>query len=226
MSPKNIELVIFDCDGTLANTEYMHQLAVIGSLDECGFPGYTVEFCLEHFVGRGMPHVQKIIEEREGRPLPPFFLDHYLRLCNELMSKGVDSLPDAVPAVQVLSKDYKICVASNGETETVVKTVQAIGMMGYFGLDHIYTKAQVARGKPSPDLFLFAASQMGVDPSQCVVVEDSIAGVSAGLAAGMVTIGIIGVSHNPEQIRKDMKNVGVSHIIDSWPEITTFIQGL
>lgn len=220
------ELIIFDCDGTLANTEYTHQLAVLGALEICGFPGYTVEFCLNNFVGRGMGHVQKIVEDREGQKLSPEFIMHYMRLCDELMAKGIEPLAGAMDAVVALSKDYKICVASNGETHTVHNTVSAIGMTDLFGTEHIYTKAQVLNGKPAPDLFLFAAAQMGVDPSKCVVIEDSIAGVTAGLAAGMLTIGILGVSHDPEQVKINMKNAGVVHILDSWPEITKFIQAL
>lgn len=220
------ELIIFDCDGTLANTEYMHQLAVIGALESCGFPGYTVGFCLDHFVGGGIAHVQKTVEEREGRKLSPEFLTYYVEGCDRLMAKGVDPLPGAMEAVQHLSERYKVCVASNGETGTVHKTVRSMGMMDIFGEAHIYTKAQVLRGKPAPDLFLFAAKEMGVDPSKCVVIEDSIAGVTAGLAAGMLTIGILGISHNPEGVKENMKKVGTIHVLDSWPEITKFIEAL
>lgn len=220
------ELIIFDCDGTIADTEYTHQLAVLGALEICGFPNYDVEFCLSNFVGRGMVHVQHVVEEREGRKLSPEFLTHYMRLCDELMLKGIDPLPGAMEAVKELRANYKICVASNGETQTVKRTVQMVGMTDLFGIDHIYTKAQVLNGKPAPDLFLFAAKEMGVDPSKCVVIEDSIAGVTAGLAAGMLTIGIIGVSHDPEQVKINMKNTGVVHILDTWPEITKFIQAL
>ena len=220
------ELIIFDCDGTLADSEYMHQLAVIEALDACGFPGYNVEFCLNNFVGRGMAHVQAVVEEREGRKLSPEFLTHYIRLCTELISKGMEPLPGAVEAVDFLSNKYKICVASNGETDSVVQTIEAIGLMNHFGRQHIFTKAQVARGKPSPDLFLFAAKEMGVDPAKCVVVEDSLVGVTAGLAAGMITIGILGISHNPEQVKENMKKAGVVHILDSWPEITKLVEAL
>lgn len=220
------ELIIFDCDGTIADTEYGHQTAVIGALEACGFSSYDVEFCLNHFVGRGMATIQQIVEEREGRKLSPEFLTDYIRFCNDMVANGIDPLPGAMDAVQALAKDYKICVASNGETDTVIKTVESIQMTDIFKPEHIYTKAQVLRGKPAPDLFLFAANQMGIDPSKCVVIEDSIAGATAGLAAGMLTIGIIGVSHHPEQVRKNMKKAGVIHILDTWPEITKFIQAL
>lgn len=220
------ELIIFDCDGTIADTEGLHQLAVIGALEKFGFTGYTVEFCLSNFVGRGMNHVQKIVEEREGQPVPPEFIPTYMKLCDELMAKGLNPIPLAVEAVRELAKDYKICVASNGEHETVMRTVETIGLIGDFGRDHIFTKSQVTRGKPAPDLFLFAAEQMGVSPDACVVIEDSIAGVTAGLAANMETIGIIGVSHDPDQVKENMKNAGVRHILDTWPEIVNLIKTL
>lgn len=220
------ELIIFDCDGTIADTEYIHQIAVIGALEQCGFPGYDVPFCLSNFVGRGMVHVQKIVEERDGRKLPPEFLDIYMALCEKHMAEGVKPLPHALEAVEALSKDYKICVASNGETNTVEHTVQSIGMMDLFGLEHVYTKALVARGKPAPDLFLYAAEKMGVSPDKCIVIEDSVTGATAGLAAGMLTIGITAVSHEPEVLTENMRAIGVEHIFASWPEIMLFINGL
>ena len=226
MKPQNIELIIFDCDGTLADSELMHQLAVIGALEKCGFSGYDVAFCMTNFVGRGMTYVQKLVEEREGREVPPEFIPLYVQLCGELIGKGLKPLPYAVEAVEELMRDYKICVASNGEPDNVVKAIDTIGMMPLFGRDSIYTKSQVARGKPAPDLFLFAAEKMGVSPEKSIVIEDSVAGVTAGLAAGMLTIGITGTNHDPEQIKQDMKNAGVVHILDSWPEIVKFVKAL
>lgn len=220
------ELIIFDCDGTLADSENMHQLAVIVALEVCGVTGYDLAFCNQHLVGRGMNFVQQFVEEREGKKLPPDFLNIYIAKCVELMSAGMQALPHALESVADLSKDYKICVASNGEADTVVSTVTSIGMMDYFGKNHVFTKSQVARGKPAPDLFLFAADKMGVSPDKCIVIEDSMAGVQAGLAAGMVTIGITCASHDANFTNENMKKLGVAHIYHSWPEIVTFIKGL
>ncbi len=220
------ELIIFDCDGTLADSEYMHQLAVIGALEACGISGYDIPFCLKHFVGRGMVYVQQIVEAREGRKLPSEFLDIYVSFCTKFMQSGMEALPHALEAVEALSQKYKICVASNGEPGTVAHTVTSIGMMGYFGEHHVFTKSQVARGKPAPDLFLFAADQMDVDPVNCIVIEDSMAGVQAGIAAGMLTIGLTAVSHDPAFTKENMKKLGVQHIFHEWPEIVTFINGL
>lgn len=217
------ELIIFDCDGTLADTEATHQIAVIRALSECGFPNYDMDFCTRHFVGRGMTYVQYFVEEREGKKLPDDFLNRYVRICHEIMAQGVVPLPYAVEAVKILSQSYKVCVASNGESETVLKTITSMGMLDIFGEDHIYTKSQVARGKPAPDLFLFAAKQMNVAPEKCIVIEDSMAGVQAGLAAGMLTIGITAVSHDAAFTEENMKKIGVEHIFSTWAEIVAFI---
>lgn len=220
------ELIIFDCDGTLADSESLHQIAVINALDECGFHGYTREFCFEHFVGRGMAYVQYFIEEREGRKLPEDFIARYVYWCEELMRNGVMPVTGAMDAVATLAKDYRLCVGSNGEPENVLTTITSMGMLDYFGAEHVYTKSQVARGKPAPDLFLYAAEQMGVAPYKCVVVEDSMTGIAAGLAAGMVTIGITAAAHDPAFTNENMKKAGVEYIYHSWPEIVDFIKSL
>jgi len=220
------ELIIIDCDGTLADSETMHQLAVIGALERCGVSRYDVEFCFEHFVGRGMTYVQQFIEKREGRALSPNFIPFYIELCQKLLLEGMKPIPHALDSVMEFSKHYKICVASNGEADTVKETIQSIGMMNLFGQNHIFTKNQVALGKPAPDLFLFAANQMGISPDKCIVIEDSIAGAMAGVAAGMLTIGITAVSHSRLETTENMKKVGVQHIFQSWPEIVTFIKTL
>ncbi len=219
-------LIIFDCDGTLADSENMHQLAVISALEACGVTGYDVAFCTKHFVGRGMNYVQRMVEERENKKLPSKFLDIYIASCAKLTDIGMQPLLHAVESVETLSKSYKVCVASNGEPDTVKHTVLSIGMMEFFGDEHIFTKSQVERGKPAPDLFLFAANKMGVPPDKCIVIEDSMAGVQAGIAAGMLTIGITAASHDPSFTNENMKKLGVKHIFHSWPEIVTFINRL
>lgn len=220
------ELIIFDCDGTLADSENMHQLAVMHALEVCGIYNYDIAYCTNHFIGRGMKFVQQMIEEREGRKLPDEFLNIYMAKCADLMNSGIQPLPHALESIDILSKSYKICVASNGESETVISTVKSIGAMDFFGINHIFTKNQVSRGKPAPDLFLFAANKMGVEPDKSIVIEDSMAGVQAGLAAGMMTIGITCASHDPAFTNENMKKLGVKHIYHSWPEIVTFIKGL
>ena len=220
------ELIIFDCDGTLVDSEDLNNHATADTLASLGYPQYDYAFSMREFMGKDMAFIKKYVEDAEKTKLPDDFIQRFTDLALKRMEDGVKPIPYADKAVEHLSKNYKICVASNGERNNVLRSTAAIGVSYFFGEEKTFTKSQVARGKPAPDLFLYAAAQMGVDPSKCVVVEDSMAGVGAGLAAGMLTIGIIGVSHRPEDIRKNMKNAGVQHILDSWPEIIKFIQAL
>ncbi len=226
MKSQNIELIIFDCDGTLVDTEISNNLANVKLLEECGLQGYDAKRCIQEFMGTTMTHQKELLEERHGVKLPDDFIERFIFWAHEIRKGGMVPVDHAVESVELLSRTHKVCVGSNGERSLVVEAIQFAGLGNYFSDDRIFTKSQVARGKPAPDLFLFAAEQMGVDPSRCVVIEDSMAGIGAGLAAGMLTIGITTVNHDPEQIRKDMKKAGVVHILDSWPEITKLIQAL
>lgn len=216
-------LIIFDCDGTLVNSETIHNQAVSDVLKDFARHDYPLEYCLNNFAGKGMQNVIAAIEEREGEKIPDSFLQDYVDKVLVHLRHHVDVVPGAIDAVKILSKNYKICVASNGEREHVLQSLKSVGLYDIFGEDSIFTKSQVARGKPFPDLFLYAAEKMGEDSGRCIVVEDSITGVRAGVAAGMKTIGITAVSHHPEQAALDMKKEGISSIFANWKDILTHI---
>jgi beta-phosphoglucomutase-like phosphatase (HAD superfamily) len=103
-------------------------------------------------------------------------------------------------------------VASNGERSNVVESLNLTGLKKHFVDGHIFTKIQVKNPKPHPDLFLFAATQMGVAPENCVVIEDSAAGVRAGVAAGMMTFGFTGASHDPIKQAEILKSAGATAV--------------
>jgi HAD superfamily hydrolase (TIGR01509 family) len=220
------ECVIFDCDGTLTDSESLNNQATADVLSELGFPQYTYDVCLNEMVGMTMTAVKKMIEDREHQKLPDDFIERFIRLVSDRMDGHLQPVPHALESVTAIAKHHKTCVASNGERGIVIKSLKAIKLYNDFDDDRIFTKSQVSRGKPFPDLFLYAAEKMGVAPDKCIVVEDSIAGATAGLAAGMLTIGITAVSHDPQEDSKNMKKAGVQHIYQSWPEIVAFIQGL
>lgn len=213
------ELIIFDCDGTLTDSEVLYNQTVSDLLRGLGFPHYTLDVCKDHFIGLGMNGVKEAVEAREGKKLPDSFVENFVKLAQERLEVGVKPVPYAVEAVEQLSGTHKTCVASNGERDNVTTSVRGIGLYGMFGEDRIFTKNQVARGKPFPDLFLYAANQMGVLPARCIVIEDSLTGVRAGVAAGMQVIGITAVSHEPETLAENMKKEGVARVCSSWPEI-------
>jgi beta-phosphoglucomutase-like phosphatase (HAD superfamily) len=114
------------------------------------------------------------------------------------------------------------CVASNGHLERVRQRLALAGLLGYFE-PHVFSAIQVAHGKPAPDLFLFAARQLGVAPKDCVVVEDSIPGVEAAVAARMPVVGFCGGGHCPEGHAYRLMAAGCSHVFAEMPDLAAFL---
>lgn len=218
------ELIIFDCDGTLSDSEFAHNSAIADLLAELGYPHYTATYCLDHFAGKGIEAVIARIEQNENIRLPQHFVSRYMEMFIKKIPTEVKEVAHAVQSVEMLSKKYKVCVASNGERENVIESLKALELYEHFRDDRIFTKDQVARGKPAPDLFLFAATQKKATPESTLVIEDSVTGVNAGVAAGMRTIGITAASHNPAVATQMLKEAGAERVFASWPEVVDYIK--
>ena len=120
--------------------------------------------------------------------------------------------------------DVKRCVASSSSPERICDSLRMTGLLGFFG-DNIFSSSQVARGKPAPDLFLFAAAKMDVDPRSCVVIEDSQYGVRGAIAAGMTPLGFAGGSHIEPQHVEALLKAGAVHVEDSWTAVDRRVFG-
>ncbi len=217
------KLVIFDCDGTLADTEILNNQATLDVLIECGFTNYDMNFCMQELVGKTMSVVKVMIEEREGRKLPDDFILRFIELVSLRMKDGLLPVSGAVESAQYIDQHFLTCVASNGERANVMESLRAIGLFDLFGENRIFTKIQVPRGKPYPDIFFYAAQKMGCLPEESVVIEDSVSGVQAGVAAGMQTIGITAVSHDREAATLALKGAGASQVFENWEDIRNYI---
>lgn len=181
-------LVIFDCDGVLVDSERIANREFAALLREIGLE-FTLPQMFETFVGNSMPRCVEIITERLGHAPPADLLHRYSErvgavLPGELQPvEGVVALLDALEAAGIAT-----CVASNGEHALMSVKLGVTGLLPRFE-GRRFSSADVTRPKPAPDLFLHAAGCMGVDPSQCVVIEDSALGVQGACAAGMRAIG-------------------------------------
>ncbi|MEI5679187.1 MULTISPECIES: HAD family hydrolase [unclassified Mesorhizobium] len=175
------KLVIFDCDGILVDTERPANEFMASVLTERGFP-VTYEECRRRFVGRSLVSVQQEIEAT-GITIGNFVDDIYAELPRIL--DGVQAIPHVETFIQTVeAAGIPFCVASSGKPEKMQMTLGGTGLLPYF--EHaMFSATMVERGKPFPDLFLHAARQMGFAPADCIVVEDTVAGVTAGVAAGM-----------------------------------------
>jgi HAD superfamily hydrolase (TIGR01509 family) len=185
------ELVIFDCDGVLIDSEVISARMLIAEL-----AGYGVvmdrAFVSRHFLGRSYPVVLAEVRERWGVDLPPQFeADYRARLLDAFRAELV-VMPGVLDLIAALGRRY--CLATSSSPERLRLSLDLVGLTGLFE-GCAFTASEVGRGKPFPDLFLHAAQRMGVAPSACLVIEDSLNGVKAGLAAGMEVWRFIGGSH-------------------------------
>ncbi len=198
------DLVIFDCDGVLVDSETIANRELARALTQIGLPT-TIEQSMSRYVGRSMKSCYEDVEKQLGRPLPKEFarqldLATFTALERELLAvPGIETVLDALDRISL-----PYCVASSGSHEKMQLTLGKTGLLERFGVGEkkrIYSSSQVARGKPFPDLFLYAAQQCGALPSACAVVEDSVPGVQAALAAGMHAFGHAAVQYPGAQAR-------------------------
>ncbi|MEV8561843.1 HAD family hydrolase [Streptomyces sp. NPDC051917] len=185
---KPIELVIFDCDGVLVDSERIAARVQVSLGAELGWP-LTQEEVVERFIGRSHAVIREQVAARLGEETAAVWAERFEQLHREAVNAElapVDGLPEALDAIALPT-----CVASSGSHDKMRHTLGRTGLYDRFA-GRIYSATEVARGKPAPDLFLHAARHMGVDPAACVVVEDSRPGVLAARAAGMRAFGYAG----------------------------------
>ncbi len=209
---KDFDLIIFDCDGTLTDSEYANNQAMLDVLQDLGFPGYDLDHAYKHWLGTTVPGIILSIQADTGRKMPDDFFSRYMARVSEMHQTALKPVDGAKDLVAFARKHYKICVASNGERSNVIASLEQTGLMDFFTPGSVFTKMQVKNPKPYPDLFLFAAAQMGAEPDRCLVLEDSTTGVRAGVAANMTTWGFTGTSHSPEKQREALQAAGAHKI--------------
>ena len=183
----SFDLIIFDCDGVLVDSERVANEVFAGVLDEvCGLQ-FTLDDMFDTFVGHSRAQCLQKIEAMIGEPPPPELDLRYQRDINDALEKTVQAIDGIETALEALSLPY--CVASSGSHAKMKMTLGKTGLMRFFE-GNIFSTSDVERGKPHPDIYLHAARTMGVtDPARCVVVEDSPIGVTGAVAAGMRVFG-------------------------------------
>lgn len=187
-------LTIFDCDGVLIDSERIYNQAWSQVLGELGLH-WSVTDCARRLMGRTLPDCQGIIAAALGSALPEDFLARVFAATDRLFAdQGLSAVPGVAEILRHLP--YRRCVASSGLIGHVRRHLDATGLLAHFE-PHIFVGAMVARSKPAPDLFLFAAERMGVAAADCVVIEDSLPGVLGARAAGMRVLGYAAHHYDP-----------------------------
>ncbi|MEU1847685.1 HAD family hydrolase [Streptomyces sp. NPDC019990] len=183
------DLVIFDNDGVLVDSEPTSNRLLAAYLTELGHPT-SYEDSLRDYMGAALHRVHDLIAERTGRRLPQDFDDVFHERVFSAFQRELKPVDGIVSVLEKLT-EYEVpyCVASSGSHERIRVGHRTTGLDRWFDAGRIFSSEDVGRGKPAPDLFLYAAERMGITPERCVVVEDSPLGVRAALAAGMDVYG-------------------------------------
>lgn len=184
-------LIIFDCDGVIADSEILSAEVLIDKLARLGIE-LSIDDVRRDFLGRSFPTVAGLIRARFGHPLPDDFEAGYRRRLLERFTDELRSTPGFADMLDRLT--LPVCVATSSSPQRVARTLDLLGLADRFAAD-VFTASQVARGKPAPDLFLLAAARMGAEPAHTLVIEDSPPGIQAARAAGMAVLQYRGGAH-------------------------------
>jgi HAD superfamily hydrolase (TIGR01509 family) len=195
--------VIFDCDGVLVDSEAIANRVLAEHVTAAGLP-MTVAEARDVFLGKRWHEVVADVEERLGSTLPDNWWDRHHQEREKAFREELQAVPGVASVLDVLaSAGVPCCVATQARLEKMEATLEITGLASYFPAATRFSADQVARGKPHPDVFLYAADQMGIAAASCVVVEDSPQGVTAAIHAGMRVLG-----YAPESDGEELPRAG------------------
>ncbi|MER6242879.1 HAD family hydrolase [Streptomyces griseorubiginosus] len=206
------DLVIFDNDGVLVDSEPISNRHLAAYLTELGHTT-SYEDSIRDYMGSAMHRIHELVLERSGERLPADFDDVFHARVFAAFERELEAVAGVAGVLEKLVADgVPYCVASSGSHARIRVGHRAAGLDRWFDDARIFSSEDVGRGKPAPDLFLYAAERMGVEPGRCVVVEDSPLGVQAANAAGMDVYGFTAMT--PAE-----KLVGVTQLFSSMGEL-------
>ena len=201
-------MIIFDCNGVLVDSEQIAATVAAEEFTRIGIP-LTPPLVSRFFFGRRPADMFAMVEAASGRKLPPSFPSAVTGATLRRLRAELRSVPHAAYALTWLRGPK--CVASSSSPDRIRASLEITGLARFF--EHTFSASSVAAGKPAPTLFLHAAERMGVRPRDCIVVEDSPAGVTAATAAGMTPIGFVGGSHAEGDLGEQLMRAGARAIV-------------
>lgn len=214
------ELVIFDCDGVLVDSELISNQSDLDLLTTFGIH-LELEDYMRRYVGKSARDTVAGIEAQTGLKLPEDFLERKQAHVLEAINRGLNPIAGISTVLEQLP--YPRCVASSSTPQRIRFALRQAGLLGFFDDDAIFSATMVSRGKPAPDLFLLAAERMNTDPSRCVVIEDSLSGVQGAVAAGMRALGFVGGSHVRSGHAQILLEAGAALVFSDMLELPSLI---
>lgn len=212
-------LTIYDCDGTLIDSEGIACSVCAEALSGIGVP-YTTALFAARYAGMPARETWDRVKRQYGVTLPEGFNAAINADIHRRLDAGV--LPVEGVREAVLAIGGERCVASSTGLKQLNKNLATAGLADIFG-EHVFSASQVKRGKPAPDVFLYAASQMGSDPADAIVIEDTVNGVMAARRAGMRVIGFVGANHAGEGIEARLSDAGARIIVHHMRDLASAV---
>jgi HAD superfamily hydrolase (TIGR01509 family) len=216
------DAVLFDCDGVLVDSEPITNGVLREMLAELGWQLTPAE-CMRLFIGKAVKDERAIIEARTGKPLTEEWLALFRHRRNERLESQLKAIEGAAEAVGAVHEHFggRIACASGADRIKVELQLAKCGLMRWFE-GRIFSGHELPRSKPAPDVYLAAAAAVGVDPRRCAVVEDTVTGVTAGVAAGATVFG-----YSPREAGHDapaaLRAAGASHIFTDMRELPALV---
>jgi HAD superfamily hydrolase (TIGR01509 family) len=216
------DAVLFDCDGVLVDSERITHIVLVQMLGELGWT-LSVDEAMGIFVGKMVKDEAARIEAHTGFHLTEAWLEGFRARRNEALARDLIEIPGAPAAVRAVQAAYagRIAVASGADRRKVELQLRKVGLLDSFG-EHIYSGHEMPRSKPHPDVYLAAAAGLGVDPRRCAVVEDTVTGARAGLAAGATVFGYSPAAPGHSSAEA-LKAEGVAHVFTDMAQLPALL---
>jgi HAD superfamily hydrolase (TIGR01509 family) len=202
-------MVIFDCNGVLVDSEPIASAVLADAFTRAGFP-VSADLVARRYHGRRPADVFASIEAAMGKKLPPNFAASVTLETLRRFRANLRALPHVVHALTWVRGPK--AVASSSPLDRIRAGLEVAGLLRFFEA-RVFSASDVPNGKPAPDLFRFAAARMQVDPASCIVIEDSVPGVAAAVAAGMTAIGFVGGNQTPGRLAGELIGAGARTVI-------------
>ncbi len=215
-----MQLIIFDFDGVVADSETIANALLAESVTALGKPT-TVDDSIRLFMGKRWEDCKTAVVEWVGQPLPAHFEETHRRRTREVMRRDVGPV-DGIAGFLDAHGDLARCVASSSSREWLDHCVDKFGFRHHFG-SNLFSATQVPNGKPAPDIFHLAARTMGAVPEACLVIEDSASGVQGARAAGMTVVGFLGASHIRDGHGERLLAAGAHELARSFDDVAAIL---